>query len=120
MGIDYILVAGLALYFLTIKLMATTRLKPLTATLIVTLGYFTISTIVRGIILIAYDAPLWQLFSWVPLSTLLLQCVIGLIAFIKIYNSDDSYTSWFIWGTVGCLGIFIVAPYIATSLFAQF
>lgn len=117
---DYTLIAGLLLYFLTIKIMANDSLRPLSAALIVTLGYFIVSTILQGIILSAYNAPLWQLFSWVPISTLVLQFSIALLSFFKIYNSDDSYGSWILWSIVGCLGIFIVAPHIATSVFAQF
>ena len=121
MGMDYTLIAGLALYFITVKAMASANLKPPNATLIVALGYFAVSTITKAIMLSGYDdAPLWQLVSWVPLSTLCLQLVIGFIAFKKLEDSDDSYGAWLFWGILGSVGIFFIAPFIATSVFGRF
>lgn len=121
MGFDYTLLAGLALYFIVIKIAASTNLKPLISASIVVLSYFTLSTIVKAIILSGYgDAPMWQLFSWVPLSTLAIQFVIALVVFMKLDGIDDAYGYWVLWGTVGFIGIFFLAPFIAASLFASF
>ena len=112
------LVIGLLLYFLTVRFMASTHTKPLTASLFIVLTYFAITTFIQGIILVGYDAPLWQLFGFVPMTTLLLQFGFAYLAFYKMECSDDSYTSWLLWGSFGCLGIFIVAPFIVFNLFA--
>lgn len=121
MGLDYTLIAGLALYFMTVKAMASTKLKPLSATLVVVFGYFSVSTITKAIVLGGYDgAPLWQLVSWVPLSTLCLQLILGLIVFKKLSDSDDSFGAWLFWGIFGSVIIFFVAPFIAASVFGRF
>lgn len=112
------LIIGLLLYFLTVKFMASTHVKPLTASLVVVLTYFAITTFIRGIILTGYDAPLWQLFGFVPIATLLLQFGFAYLAFYKMNYGDESYTSWLLWGAFGCLGIFIAAPFIVFNLFA--
>ena len=78
---SYTLIAGLLLYFLVVNMSASLRIKPLTASLIVVLGYFGVSSFIRGIMLVAYDAPLWQLFGVVPLTTVALQGIIALFAF---------------------------------------
>lgn len=121
MGIDYVLLAGLALYFLMIKVSASTNLRPIVASLIVVLGYFIFSTFIRGMILNAYDAPLWQLFGIAPLTTLIMQLAIAIFVFIKLdQESEESYGSWMLWGVVGCIGIFFVAPQIAAGVFGRF
>lgn len=112
------LLIGLLLYFLTIKFMASTRVKPLTASLFIVLTYFAITTFIQGIILVGYDAPLWQLFGFVPITTLLLQFGFAYLAFYQMERSDDSYASWLLWGSFGCIGIFIAAPFIIFNLFA--
>lgn len=108
---------GLLLYFLTVKLVATTRVKPLAASLLVVLTNFAITTFIQGIILLGYDTPLWQLFGLVPAATLLLQFGFAYLAFYKMEHNDDSYMSWLLWGAFGCLGIFIAAPFIVFNLF---
>ena len=115
---SYTLIAGLLLYFLVVNMSASLRIKPLTASLIVVLGYFGVSSFIRGIMLVAYDAPLWQLFGVVPLATVALQGVIALFVFRKLDDSDDSYVSWLLWGTLGAVGIFYIAPAVSMSLFA--
>lgn len=115
--VNYSLIAGLLLYFLVVKMSASMRIKPLTASLIVVLGYFGLSSFIQGIILVAYDAPLGQLFGVVPLTTVALQFVVALLAFHKLDSSDDSYVAWLLWGTLGAVGIFYVAPAVSMSLF---
>ncbi len=118
--VDYTFIAGIALYFLMIKVSASTRIRPITASLVVVLSYFSLHAFVQGIVLSAYNAPLWQLFGLVPLSTALLQLGVAFIVFYKLDQSNDSYGSWLAWGALGCIGIFFVAPIIATSLFIRF
>ncbi|HCH33964.1 MAG: hypothetical protein UY35_C0019G0009 [Candidatus Saccharibacteria bacterium GW2011_GWC2_48_9] len=115
---NYTLIAGLLLYFLVVNMSASLRIKPLTASLIVVLSYFAVSSFIQGIILIAYDAPLWQLFGVAPLATVALQGIIALFVFHKLDNSDDSYVAWLLWGMLGAVGIFYIAPAIGTNLFA--
>lgn len=118
--INSTLLIGLLLYFLTIKFTASTHTKPLTASLFVVLTYFAISTFIRSIILTGYDAPLWQLFGFVPIATLVLQFCFAYLGFYKMNQNDHSYMSWLLWGVVGCFGIFIAAPFIVVNLFGPF
>jgi hypothetical protein len=46
--------------------------------------------------------------------------VVGFIAFKKLEDSDDSYGAWLFWGILGSVGIFFIAPFIATSVFGRF
>lgn len=115
MGIDYTLIVGVLLYFLAVKSL-TTSLKPLSASLIVVLGYFTLSTTVHGIILSSYNVSLWQLFGLVPLSILALQFIVAMFTFAKLKNSEDSYTSYLLLGAGGCVTVFFIVPYICTTL----
>jgi|GEM_PF-2487694 len=113
--IDYTLIAGLLLYFVVIKLTASTNIRPLTSSVIVVLGYFAIITGTKAIILSAYDAPLWQLFGIVPIATLILQFIVAFITFLKIDQDADSLSSPIIWGAFGCIGIFFIVPAIVSS-----
>lgn len=115
-----IIIIGLLLYFLTIKFMASTHVKPLAASLIVVVTYFTISTFIQSIVLVGYNVPIWQLFGLLPMATLLLQFGFAYLAFYKMNQSDNSYMSWLLWGVFGCLGIFIAAPFIIVNLFSRF
>lgn len=117
MGIDYVLLAGLLLYFAVIKMSARYTLKPIYAALIVVVGYFTLSSFVQGILLSAYDAPLWQLITVVPITTLIAQFCVAFITFMGISRSEESYASWIAWSFLGGIAIFFVTPFIVTKLF---
>lgn len=114
--IDYVLIAGLLLYFVVMKLTVYTNIRPLTSSLIVTLGYFVIITMTKIIMLSAYDAPLWQLFGIVPITTLILQFTIAFITFLKIDEDTDSFGSSIAWGALGCIGIFFIIPLVTNNL----
>lgn len=114
--LDYTLIAGILLYLLAIRLASANVIKPVAASLVATLGYFAISTVIRGIILHAYKAPLWQLFGLIPIATLFLQIGIALLVFGKMDYREDSLDSWFAWAVAGCVGIFLVAPFVVTTL----
>lgn len=117
--IDYTTVAGLVLYFLVARAVSAGRFRPLTASLIVVGGVFALTTSTQAILLSAYDAPLWQLVGPVPISKAVLQFGVAYLSFIKL-SDDESYTGWILWSMIGCIGIFILAPLLATSLFVRF
>ena len=114
------LLIGILIYFLAIKFTASTHIKPLTVSLFVVLTYFAITTFVKGIILVGYGAPLWQLFGFIPIITLVLQLGFAYLGFYKMDQSDHSYLSWLSWGVIGCFGIFIAAPFIAINILGRF
>lgn len=118
MGIDYVLTAGLLLYFAMIKISALYSLKSLYAAFIVTIGYFSLSSFVQGILLSAYDIPLWQLVDAPRIITLLAQFGVAFIAFTGISNSEESYTRWIAWSILGAAALFFITPFVVAKMLA--
>lgn len=115
--IDYSLIAGILLYFLVVKGVTSAGVRPLAASLITVLGYFALVSFIKWVILSAYGAPLGQLFGLVPLATLVVQFGVALLTFYML-DRADSYGALLIWGAVGCVGIFFIAPFVIASLLA--
>ncbi|HEY0964983.1 MAG TPA: hypothetical protein VGE13_00705 [Candidatus Saccharimonadales bacterium] len=118
--LNYILIAGVLLYIFIMRVFAHGKLGIVSASAIVVLGNFTLSTLVASIMLSANDASLWQLFGLVPVATVILQFIVALGVFYKLQEHEESYSAWLLWGVVGCGGIFFLTPFVVRAMFAQF
>jgi len=117
MGFDYVLIAGILLYTLTVRVLGSTRIKTVTAASIVVGGYFLLSCVVKGISYHAYGISLWQLLSISSLTIVILQFIAALFIFAKMqHDGDDSYGTWFGWGVIGLIVIFFAIPMIISRI----
>ena len=116
MGSIYILMAGLLLYFIAVRMVALSKMSAITASCLVVIGYFMLTTLVGVINYSAYDVPLSQLFGVAQFITVLIQFIIAFVVFSKIQVDDDSYTAPLIFGAMGCIGIFFVIPSVVAMM----
>ena len=107
---DYVQIAGLILYFLALRGLASEKLSPLQAATIVVLGTYAVSAVVRMILLSSYGSDGIQLFVWSDILMLIIQLIISLIIFHHIEQRDLSYFAWLVWGLVGYYILFIALP----------
>lgn len=115
-GSDYVFIAGIIFYFVVARAVAQQTIGFIAASVAFVFSYFLLTTIVGAINLLAYSAPISQLFGFVPIVTVIAQFLVILMCFYKMQANDEAYVEQLIWGAAGCIGMFFVIPYAVKSV----
>lgn len=113
----YLLIAGILFYLSLVRVLDSKHLTPLKAAGIVVGGYFVVSTIIQGGMLVALGEPLTNLYGPIAIVTVLLQYIFATVVFYMISANEDSYMAYLGFGAAGLALIFFIAPAIARSIF---
>ncbi len=108
--LDYSLIAGILLYFLMVQLLAKGIIKPVAAGVLVTVGSFGFSWLLRAMNYHAYKIPLSQLLNLLDIIAVVLTLIITIVTFSKMIENEKSYTAWLFYGTAGAVGAFYITP----------
>lgn len=119
MGAGYVLLAGVALYFILLRSLGSARMTPLRAAVALISGYYFLLSVIMAIEYSARGIPLLpNLLDPLRIFTALVQFAVALMVFYKVDADEDSYMSFLVWGAAGMGLIFFVVPPFAQQLLA--
>lgn len=118
--IDYILIAGILLYFVAIRWLSKGLFGPVAASVLVTVGLFGLTWTIRAINMSIYGTTFLQTFGLEDVLSAALTFTLLVFVFRKIQRHDNSYTTYIVLGISGAVGAFYILPVLLRLLFSPF
>lgn len=118
--IDYTLMAGILLYIVALRWLASGFVGPVAASAIVTIGSFGFSWIIRAISFAIYGSSFWQLLGPADILAAIFTFALLVVVFREIHKRDDSYTAYAVLGIGSAVAVFYVLPALLRALFSLF